>query len=49
MAVLNVNDELKMTNDYRPSLSLDLAIAKAQMLADIRQFFARRGATVLGL
>ena len=43
MAILNVNDDPKMTNDYRPSLSLDLAIAKAQMLADIRQFFARRG------
>lgn len=30
-------------NDYRPTLSLDLAIKKAQMLNDIRAFFNKKG------
>ncbi|WP_066802276.1 EF-P lysine aminoacylase EpmA [Moraxella oblonga] len=30
-------------NNYRPSMSVDLAIAKAEMLLDIRQFFAKKG------
>lgn len=29
--------------DYRPSMALDVAIAKAEMLSDIRTFFASRG------
>ncbi len=33
---------MNTTNDYRPSLSLDLAVAKAQMLQTIRNFFAQR-------
>ena len=30
-------------NDYRPSMTVDLAIAKAEMLSDIRRFFASHG------
>ncbi|MDO4450915.1 MAG: EF-P lysine aminoacylase EpmA [Moraxella sp.] len=29
--------------DYRPSMAVDLAIARAEMLSDIRTFFASRG------
>ncbi|MGP1572182.1 MAG: EF-P lysine aminoacylase GenX [Moraxella sp.] len=36
------NIKNKQTNDYQPSLSVDLAIRKAQMLADIRLFFAKK-------
>lgn len=33
-----------MTNtDYRPSMTLDLAMSKAEMIGDIRQFFKSRG------
>ncbi|MDO4699059.1 MAG: EF-P lysine aminoacylase EpmA [Moraxella sp.] len=32
-----------MNNDHRPSMSLDIAIKKAQMLADIRAFFNKKG------
>lgn len=32
-----------MTDNYRPSLSKDLAIKKAQMLKDIRMFFDKKG------
>lgn len=32
-----------INTDYRPSMTLDIAINKAQMIADIRQFFGNRG------
>lgn len=32
-----------MNHDHRPSMSLDIAIQKAQMLADIRAFFSKKG------
>ena len=32
-----------MYKDYRPSISLDVAINKAQMLSDIRAFFIKKG------
>lgn len=33
----------KSNNDYRPSMTLDLAIARAEMLSDIRRFFMNKG------
>ena len=36
------NIKNKQTNNHQPSLSVDLAIRKAQMLADIRLFFAKK-------
>lgn len=37
------HDPQNHPNDYRPSMTLDFAIRKAEMLSDIRHFFMNRG------
>ncbi len=39
----NTPDDMSRLDDYRPSMTLDLAISKAEMLFDIRRFLMGRG------